>query len=191
MRTNREIRAREVRVIGANGDQVGVMSAQDALRLAEEQGLDLVEIAPQAKPPVCKVIDYGKFRYQIAKKEKESKKAQHQVKVKEIKVRPNIDSHDFDFKVKRAKEFLEKGFKVKLACFFRGREMMFKDKGKDLLDNFCKEVQELGQADSPPKAMGRSMTLVISPNAGKGPKKKKGVNDDKSEKSKAQDEQSS
>ncbi|MCI5052918.1 MAG: translation initiation factor IF-3 [Simkaniaceae bacterium] len=188
MRTNREIRAKEVRVIGADGEQAGILSIFDAMKLAEEAGLDLVEIAPTAKPPVCKIIDYGKFRYQQAKKEKESKKAQHQIKVKEIKVRPNIDDHDLDFKKRRAHEFLSKGFKVKLACFFRGREMMFQQKGRDVLLDVIDYLKDLGQPESMPKMMGRSMIIVMAPTTGKTAKKK---GDTKSAESQTENKQSS
>lgn len=123
MRINRQIRAQQVRLIGPDGNQVGVVTLSEAFKLADEHGLDLVEISPNAQPPVCKVIDYGKFRYDQTKRDRESKKAQHQIKVKEVKLKPNIDEHDFQFKLRRARQFLEKGNKVKVTCMFRGREM--------------------------------------------------------------------
>ena len=164
MRVNREIKAPKVRVISATGEQIGILGINDALGEATKVGLDLVEIAPNAKPPVCKIIDYGKFRYQQTKKEKESKKAQHQIKVKEIKLKPNIDKHDLDFKVRHAKEFLQKGYKVRLVCTFRGREMMFKNKGQQLLLDVCEELKEFGVEEAPSKQMGRTINVVIAPN---------------------------
>ena len=129
MRINREIRADKLRVVSENGEQLGIMSLRDALMRAEDAGLDLVEIAPTAKPPVAKIIDYGKFRYHQQKKEKDSKKAQIQIKVKEIKLKPNIDTHDFQTKIKHAREFLVKGNKVRISIMFRGREMLHIDLG--------------------------------------------------------------
>ncbi|MFN0065365.1 MAG: translation initiation factor IF-3, partial [Chlamydiales bacterium] len=133
LRINRQIRVPNVRVIGADGAQIGIISTREALLLAQEAQLDLVEVAPNASPPVCKIIDYGKFRYDQTKRERESKKAQHQVKVKEIKLKPNIDEHDFQTKLKRARQFLEKGNKVKVTCMFRGREMAYPELGKKVV----------------------------------------------------------
>ena len=140
MRINRAIRADKIRVIDQDGKQVGIMTVRDALAQAERVGLDLVEISPNAKPPVCKIIDYGKYKYQQTKKEKESKKAQHQIKVKEIKVKPNIDKHDLQTKIKRAREFLVKGNKVKVTCMFRGREMLHLDVGEAVIKQICEEL---------------------------------------------------
>ena len=123
MRINREIRAPKVRLIGKDGKQIGVVSIADAQSHAQRDGLDLVEISPNAEPPVCKIVDYGKYRYQMTKKERESKKGQHQAKLKEIKIKPNIDEHDLQVKIKRAREFIEKGNKVRVTCMFREREM--------------------------------------------------------------------
>lgn len=172
-RINRQIRAPKVRVIGPEGDQLGVISVRDALMMAQEAGLDLVEVAPNAQPPVCKIIDYGKFRYDQTKREKESKKAQHQVRVKEIKLKPNIDEHDFQTKLKKAYVFLEKGNKVKVTCMFRGREMAHTEIGQRVVNRMCKELQEVGQVEAPPKQMGRSMICVLAPQASKGKKKEK------------------
>lgn len=172
-RINRQIRAPNVRVIGPEGDQVGIVQTREALTMAQNVGLDLVEIAPNAQPPVCKIIDYGKFRYDQTKREKESKKSQHQVRVKEIKVKPNIDEHDFLTKLKRAQGFLEKGNKVKVTCMFRGREMAHPQLGKRVVDRMCKELEEFAQAEAPAKMMGRSMTCVLAPQAPKGKKKEK------------------
>ncbi len=163
MKVNRQIRAPKVRVITEAGDQLGIMSPMEALEKAEAEGLDLVEIAPNAKPPVCKIIDYGKFRYQQTKKEKENKKAQHQVRVKEIKLKPNIDEHDFQVKVRRAREFVEKGNKVRLTCMFRGREMLHLDIGENIIKRFCNELQDVGAPEAPLKKLGRNLSLVIAP----------------------------
>ena len=163
MRINRQIRADKVRVISDDGKQYGIKSLNEALRLAEDEGLDLIEIAPNAKPPVCKIVDYGKFKYQLLKKEKESKKAQHQVKVKEIKFKPNIDTHDFMTKEKHAREFIEKGFKVKITCFFRGREMLHTELGKKVIQRLIDDLQDIAVTEAPLKLMGRSMSTVLAP----------------------------
>ena len=163
MRINREIQAPQVRVISETGSQVGVISLRDAQIMAHEAGLDLVEISPNANPPVCKIIDYGKYRYQKTKKEKEGKKSQHQVKVKEIKVKPNIDVHDYQTKLKHAKEFLTKGNKVRVTCSFRGREMLHTELGDKLLERFCGDLEEYSVIEAPKKRMGRSMSLVLAP----------------------------
>lgn len=163
MRINKEIRALKVRVIGADGKQIGVITPFEAIKIAESEGLDLVEISPNAEPPVCKIIDYGKYRYQQTKKEKESKKAQHQIKVKEIKLKPNIDQHDLDIKLKHAKEFIEKGCKVKVTCTFRGREMMFASKGKEVVDYLIENLKEIATVESDPKMLGRSMIAILAP----------------------------
>ena len=163
MRTNRAIRVPEVRLIGKDGDQIGVVPTAKALELAQEAELDLVEISPRAKPPVCKIIDYGKYRYEQTKKEKENKKAQHQVKLKEVKTKPNIDEHDLQTKLRRAKDFLEKGNKVRVTCTFRGREMAHPEIGRRVVDRFCEELKELSQIETPAKQMGRNLSLVLAP----------------------------
>lgn len=163
MKINRQIRAPKVRVIAQDGEQVGIMNVQEAIFKAESEGLDLVEIAPNAKPPVCKIIDYGKFRYQQTKKEKEGKKSQHQVKVKEIKVKPNIDQHDLDFKLRHAREFLEKGNKVKVTCVFRGRELMFTDLGMKVILSVCETLKDVATEESPAKLMGKNLSVVLAP----------------------------
>lgn len=150
-------------MISEKGDQLGVMSLRDALSKAEESGLDLVEIAPTAKPPVVKIIDYGKFRYHQQKKEKDSKKAQVQIKVKEIKLKPNIDTHDFQTKLKHAREFLEKGNKVKITITFRGREMLHLDLGQSVVRSFCAELADVSSIEAPPKLFGKSITTVLAP----------------------------
>ncbi len=164
MRVNREIRVPKVRVISSTGEQIGIMSSRDALKRAEDEGLDLVEIAPSASPPVCKIIDYGKFRYDQTKREKESKKASHQVKVKEVKVKPNINEHDLQTKLRHAKDFLEKGFKVKVTCMFRGREMAHKDIGQRLIQKVVEELDEVAVCETPMKMFGRFLTVVLAPN---------------------------
>lgn len=163
MRINRQIRAAKVRVIGSDGSQLGLMTVSEALRRAEEAGLDLVEIAPNAEPPVCKLIDYGKYLYHQSKKEKESKKSQHQVKVKEIKLKPNIDDNDLNTKIKHAKDFIQKGNKVKVTCSFRGREMLHKDLGYNLVNRFCEELNEMAIIESQVKLIGRNISTVLAP----------------------------
>lgn len=167
LRLNKQIRVPQVRLIGADGSQIGVVSIQEALQEAEKAGLDLVEISPNAVPPVCKVVDYGKYRYDITKKEKESKKAQHQVKVKEIKLKPNIDSHDLETKTRQAKDFLLKGNKVKITCMFRGREMAHTEFGEKIINRMCELLNEVSQVESSLKQMGRIMTVVLAPKSRK------------------------
>ena len=162
-RINKRIRATKVRVIGPDGEQIGVIATRDALQRAQDVNLDLVEVAANAEPPVCKIIDYGKFRYDQTKREKESKKAQHQVKVKEIKLKPNIDEHDFVTKQSRARGFLEKGNKVKVSCFFRGREMAHTEVGREVVKRMCEGLQDVAQPESSLKMMGRSMIVILAP----------------------------
>lgn len=169
MRINREIRADKLRVITEDGQQLGILTLREALMRAEEMGLDLVEIAPTAKPPVAKIIDYGKLRYHQAKKEKDSKKAQVQIKVKEVKLKPNIDTHDFQTKVKHAREFILKSNKVRVSMMFRGREMLHLDLGEKVMRQFCTELEDISLVEAPPKLMGRTMTTVLAP-SGKRPK---------------------
>lgn len=163
MRINKEIRAPQVRLIGKDGKQIGVVTTAQALAQAKQDGLDLVEISPNANPPVCKVIDYGKFRYQMTKKERESKKAQHQAKLKEVKVKPNIDEHDLQVKIKRAREFIEKGNKVRVTCMFRGREMAHPELGQKVALRIVEALSDIAQTESPPKQMGRNYSLVLAP----------------------------
>jgi translation initiation factor IF-3 len=150
-------------VISSDGRQIGVLLLKDAINLAEEEGLDLVEIAPNAEPPVCKIIDFNKYRYQQIKKEKESKKSQHQIKVKEIKFKPNIDEHDFLIKEKHAKEFLEKGFKVKITCIFRGRELLRTDLGEKVVQRLVDDLKDIAVLEAPIKLFGKSITTVVAP----------------------------
>jgi len=169
LRINREIRADKLRVITEDGQQLGILTFREALAKAEEMGLDLVEIAPTARPPVAKIIDYGKLRYHQAKKEKESKKAQIQIKVKEIKLKPNIDTHDFQTKLKHAREFILKSNKVRVSIMFRGREMLHLDLGERVVRNFCEQMSDIAIVEAPPKLLGRTMTTILAP-AGKRPK---------------------
>lgn len=173
LRVNKQIRAPKVRVIGPDGSQVGILAIKDALLKAQEMSLDLVEIAPNAQPPVCKIVDYGKFRYDQTKREKESKKSQHQVKVKEVKLKPNIDEHDFQTKLKQARQFLEKGNKVKVTCMFRGREMAHPELGQKMVERFCKGLEDIALVESPPKLLGRNLIGVLAPAPTKGSLKSK------------------
>lgn len=163
LRKNKEIRAPKVRLIDENGEQVGVVSTKDALIKALAAGLDLVEIAPNAVPPVCKIIDFGKLRYEQTKRKKESQKAQTVIKVKEVKLKPNIDTHDLEVKIRSAIKFLEQGNKVKLTMFFRGREMAHVDIGQEVITNFCESVKDAGAIESPAKQFGRTINVVIAP----------------------------
>ena len=163
MKYNHQIRAKNVRLIGIDGKQVGIVSLQEALNIAQEEGVDLVEVVPNAEPPVCKVIDFGKFRYDQTKRKREGKKAQHQVRLKEVKFKPNIDTHDFEFKLKRARGFLEKGNKVRVVCFFRGREMLHKDIGEKVFASFIEKLEDVGVAESAPKLLGRTLATVVAP----------------------------
>lgn len=167
MKVNREIRAPRVRVIGQNGEQVGVIALYEALKMAEEAGLDLVEIVPNSSPPVCKVIDYGKYRYDQTKREKENKKSQHHVKVKEVKVKPNIGAHDLQTKIRHARDFIEEGDKVKITCQFRGREMMHPEFGEKVINQICQELADIAQKEAPPKLFGKIMNVVLSPSSSK------------------------
>ena len=159
----------KVRVIDKDGSQLGILSLSEALTKAESAGLDLVEIAQNAEPPVCKIIDYGKYRYQMTKKEKESKKSQHQVKVKEIKVKPTTDDHDIEVKVKHAREFIAKGNKVRLTCTFRGREMAHPEIGGKVVQGICEALADVATPETEPKLMGRNLSTVLAPGVKKKP----------------------
>ncbi|MBS0615464.1 MAG: translation initiation factor IF-3 [Verrucomicrobia bacterium] len=163
MRINREIRAPRMRVIDKDGNQLGVLTLIDALSRAEQVGLDLVEIAPNAVPPVCKIIDFGKYRYEQAKKEKESRKSQHQVKVKEVKLKPNTDEHDLQTKLRHAREFITKGNKVRITCVFRGREMMHTEFGLKVVKRMCEDLSDIATPESPAKLLGRNLSVVLAP----------------------------
>ena len=159
---NEQIRDKEVRVVGADGDQLGVMSAREAQKLADEAGLDLVKIAPKAKPPVCKVIDYGKYRYEMARKEKDAKKKQKTVELKEIRLSPNIEANDLNTKMNAAKKFLAKGNKVKITLRFRGREMAHMNSSKHILDDFAENLSDVAVVEKAPKVEGRSIGMVLA-----------------------------
>ena len=163
IRVNGKIRAREVRVIGDEGKQLGVMSLGDALNLARNEGVDLVEIAPNAVPPVCRVVDFGKYRYELAKKEKESKKHQHANVVKEVQLSPRIDPHDLQVKTNHAIDFLCEDMKVKVALKFRGREMAHTEFGFQVINKFIEGVAPWGHPDFQPKLVGRNINLMVSP----------------------------
>lgn len=178
MRVNREIRAPRVRVISPTGEQIGIITLNEALAKAEEFGLDLVEISPNSVPPVCKIVNFGKFRYEQTKRERESKKAQHQIKVKEIKLKPNIDTHDFETKMRHARSFLERGDKVKIACFFRGREMAHVEIGEKVVQQMCEALTDIATVETPMKLFGKSLTAVVAPDAKKkASKPKKGADE--------------
>ena len=159
---NGQIRDKEVRVIAENGDQLGVMPVKEAMKLAQEAELDLVKIAPKAQPPVCKIIDYGKYRYELARKEKEAKKKQKTVEVKEVRISPNIDTNDLNTKVNNAKKFIAKGNKVKVTLRFRGREMAHMQQSKHILDDFAEMLAEVAVVETPAKLEGRSMSMVLT-----------------------------
>ena len=159
---NGQIRDKEVRVIAENGDQLGVMPVKEAMKLAQEAELDLVKIAPKAQPPVCKIIDYGKYRYELARKEKEAKKKQKTVEVKEVRISPNIDTNDLNTKVNNTKKFIAKGNKVKITLRFRGREMAHMQQSKHILDDFAQMLEDVAVVEKPAKLEGRSMSMVLT-----------------------------
>ena len=159
---NGQIRDKEVRVIGEDGEQLGVMSAAEAQRLADEAGLDLVKIAPTAKPPVCKIVDYGKFKYEQARKEKEAKKKQKTIEVKEIRMSPNIDTNDLNTKISAARKFLEKGDRVKVTIRFRGRELAHMNDNKYILEDFAKALEDISVVEKPAKVEGRTLTMFLT-----------------------------
>ena len=159
---NEQIRDREVRVVSADGEQLGVMSSRDAMKLAREAELDLVKIAPKAQPPVCKIIDYGKYKYEQSRREKEAKKKQKTVEVKEVRMSPNIDANDLNTKVNNAKKFILKGNKVKVTLRFRGREMAHVQNSRHILDDFAKELEEIATVEKAPKLEGRNMSMVLT-----------------------------
>ena len=161
-RMNENITASEVRVVGADGEMAGVMSVAEGIKLAEEAGLDLVEVSPNANPPVCKVLDYGKYKYEQQKKASEARKKQKTVDVKEVKIRPGIEEHDYNVKMKAARKFLENGDKVKVTMRFRGREMAHQDIGMDLLKRMIEELADVGKVDLQPKMEGRQIIMVLS-----------------------------
>ena len=159
---NEQIRDREVRLIGEDGEQLGIMSSREAMKLAAEANLDLVKIAPTAKPPVCKIIDYGKYKYEQTRKEKEAKKKQKTVDVKEVRLSPNIDTNDLNTKVNNAKKFIQKGNKVKVTLRFRGREMAHMQTSKHILDDFADMLKDIAVVEKPTKLEGRSISMVLT-----------------------------
>ena len=159
---NEQIRDREVRLIGPDGAQLGIVSAREAMAKAQEAGLDLVKIAPQAKPPVCKIIDYGKYRYELARKEKEARKKQKTIDVKEVRLSPNIDTNDLKTKVNAARKFLSKGDRVKVTLRFRGREMAHIQQSKHILDDFAELLSDIAVIEKPAKLEGRNMSMVLT-----------------------------
>jgi len=164
---NEDIRDKEIRLIGSEGEQLGIMSSAEALQIADEQGLDLVKISPQATPPVCKLMNYGKYRFEQSKREKEAKKNQHVVEIKEIRMSPGIDVGDFNTKLKNAQKFIADGNRVKVSVRFRGREMAHTEIGKDLLDKFAEQCAETANLDKGAKLEGRMMSIFLSPKTGK------------------------
>lgn len=163
MRVNHEIRSPRVRVISETGEQLGVLTHHEAMTLARESGLDLVEVVATSVPPVCKIIDYGKFRYDQTKRERESRKAQHQVKVKEIKISPNISEHDLQVKLRQSRDFLEEGNKVKVSCQFRGREITHPEVGEKLMTRVVQELEDVAVVEASPKFLGKLLGLVLAP----------------------------
>ncbi len=163
LQINEQIRDSEVRVVSGNGEQLGVMSSKAAQALANERGMDLVKIAPQAKPPVCKIMDYGKYKFEIAKREKENRKNQKTVNIKEVQLSPSIDTNDFNTKCRNAMKFLSKGDKVKVIVRFRGREVSHSEIGYTLLKKFAEQAKESGTVEKPAKLEGRNMTMFLAP----------------------------
>ena len=162
MMINEQIRDREVRLIGEDGEQLGIMSARDAYKRAQEAELDLVKIAPMAKPPVCKIIDYGKYKYELTRKEKEAKKKQKIVEIKEVRLSPNIDTNDLNTKVNNAKKFITKGNKVKVTLRFRGREMAHVQQSRHILDDFAGLLSDIAVIEKPAKLEGRNMSMILT-----------------------------
>lgn len=162
-RVNREIDARSIRLVGAEGEMIGVVSLREGLIMAEEAGLDLVEVSPNADPPVCKILDYGKFKYEVQKKKAEAKKKQKVIEVKEIKLRPNIDDNDYGVKMRSMRKFLEEGDKVKVTLRFRGRELAHQDLGMKVLERVRDDLDDLGKIEQIPKMEGRQMVMVVTP----------------------------
>ena len=160
---NEQIRDREVRLVSESGEQLGIMSAREAMKLAQEAELDLVKIAPTAKPPVCKIIDYGKYKYEQTRKEKLAKKKQKVIDVKEVRMSPNIDTNDLNTKINHAKKFLAKGARVKVTLRFRGTELAHVNASKYILDDFAKALEDVATIDKKPKFEGRSMTMFLAP----------------------------
>ena len=164
-RVNKRIRAQELRVIGEEGNSLGIISLEEALKAAEEAGLDLVEVAPNSKPPVAKIMDYGKFKYQMGKRERETRKKQKHVSIKEVKMGPKIGDHDFDFKRDHGAAFLKEGHRLKVTIKFRGREMSHTELGREILDRMREALSEFGKVEVPPRLEGRNMFMMLVPKA--------------------------
>ena len=160
---NRQIRISPVRVISPDGEQIGILPIERAMEIAEEQGLDLVEVAPMARPPVCRIMDYGKFKYEEQRQAREARKKQHRVEIKEVKMRPGIEEHDFEFKTRHARRFLEEGNKVKVTMMFRGRQMARPEIGREVLNRVVQELADVGKVESAPMMEARAMTMVLAP----------------------------
>lgn len=163
VRRNEQIRAREVRVIGPESEQLGILSRNEAIAMAKEHGMDLVEVAATADPPVCRIMDYGRFKYEAQKKKQEAKKRQTVIQIKEIKLRPKTDDHDFDTKVKHVRRFLEDGDRCKVTIFFRGREIVHKDRGMAVLERVIEETKDVGKVDQEPRTEGRTLQMMLAP----------------------------
>jgi len=165
LRVNRQIRISPVRVITPDGEQAGIIPIERAMEMAEELGLDLVEVAPLARPPVCRIMDYGKYKYEEQRQAREARKRQHHVQIKEVKMRPGIEDHDFEFKTRHARRFLEEGNKVKLTMMFRGRQMAHPEFGRQVLDRVSSMLQDVSKVEQHPQLEGRSMVMVLAPTA--------------------------
>jgi translation initiation factor IF-3 len=163
VRVNDQIRISPIRLIGGEGEQLGIVALDDARERAAEEGLDLVEVAPDARPPVVKMMDYGKFKYEEQRKARESKKKQHKIQVKEVKFRPGIEDHDYEFKLRHARRFLEEGNKVKLTMMFRGRQVTHPEVGREVLERATKDLEDLAKVESRPNMEGRTMSMVLVP----------------------------
>ena len=163
VRRNELLHAREVRVIGAEGEQLGILQRNEAIAMAREIGCDLVEVSSNATPPVCRIMDYGKFKYEQQKKKQDAKKRQAVVQVKEIKVRPKTDEHDYETKLKHIRSFLEDGDRCKVTVFFRGREIVHKDRGIEILERIVKDLEDVGKVEQEPRAEGRTLQMLVVP----------------------------
>lgn len=166
LRVNDEIRARDVRLVGDGGEQLGIVPIRDALRIASERRVDLVEVSPTSRPPVCRLMDYGRYKYEQQKRERESRKKQHVVAVKEVKMRPTIEEHDYDVKRRSAARFLEAGDKVKVTITFRGREIVHSELARTILDRMAQEVSPVGQVERAARVEGRAMIMILAPKKG-------------------------
>ncbi len=163
VRRNEQIKARELRVIGPESEQLGILSRNDALAMAKEQGYDLVEVSPNAEPPVCRIMDYGKFKYEQQKKKQEAKKNQSVVQIKEIKVRPKTDDHDYETKVRHIRRFLEAGDRCKVSVFFRGREIVHKDRGESILERIIEDTKDIAKVEQEARTEGRVLQMLLVP----------------------------